>query len=247
MLLENKKRIGLMLIVFAIGAIVLLARLVYVQVIKYNHYSELAYEQQTKERSVEAKRGTIYDSTGQKVLAQSISVNVVTAVPNSLDKDKKEETATKVAEILGLSKDDVLAKFNKNSSSETIASNVADDKANDLIKYIKKESVSGIRIDDDTKRIYPYTTLLAQVLGFVGTDNQGLTGIEEYYDEDLSGIPGKVVGSIDVAGRETPFNNEQYVAPIDGKDIVLTVDATIQGIVEKYLNKAVTENVDDMI
>ena len=243
MALKNQKRIIKILIVCCVVAVILLSRLVYIQIVKAKHYEEKAYEQQTRQRAVAAKRGTIYDATGQKVLAQSISVNIVTAVPNSVDKEKKEEIATKIAEILEKDKDEVLSKLNKNSSSETIATKVDEDKASKLLTYISEENITGIRIDEDTKRIYPYSTLLAHVLGFVGTDNIGLEGVEAYYNNDLAGIPGKIVGSTDGKGRETPFTNEQYIAPTDGKDIVLTVDATIQSIVEKYLSKAIKENI----
>lgn len=205
----------------------------------------MAYDQQTRERKVAAKRGTIYDATGEKIFAQSVSVNVVTAVPKTVETDKKQEIAAKLAEILDMNQDNILAKLNKNTASETIASKVDSDKATKLLAYIREEDIQGIRVDEDTKRIYPYSQLLSHVLGFVGTDNQGLYGIEKYYDDDLSGIPGKIVGSTDLNGRETPFTNEQYIAPTDGKDIVLTVDATIQGIVEKYLSKAVKENIAD--
>ncbi len=242
MSLKNQKRIIKMLCGCIILAIILFIRLIYIQIIKSDHYTQMAYEQQTRERTVAAKRGTIYDTTGTKVLAQSISVNVVSVVPNSIDKEDKDAVATKLAEILELNKDDVLKKLNKNSSSETIASKVDSEKANLVLEYINEEEISGVRVDEDTKRVYPYTELLAQVLGFVGTDNQGLAGVEAYYDDELSGIPGKIVGSTDGKGRETPFTNEQYIAPVDGNDIVLTIDATIQQIVEKYLSKAVEEN-----
>ncbi len=242
MSLKNQKRIIKILIVCISLAVILFARLVYIQVIKSGHYTQKAYEQQTRERSVSAKRGTIYDATGTKVLAQSISVNVVTVVPNSIAKEDKENVATKLAEILELNKDDVLKKISKNSSSETIASKIDKEKANQILQYISDNEVSGVRVDEDTKRVYPYTELLAQVLGFVGTDNQGLAGVEAYYNDELSGIPGKIVGSTDGKGRETPFTNEQYISPVNGNDIVLTVDATIQSIVEKYLSKAVKEN-----
>lgn len=243
MSLKNQKRIMIMLIACAALVIVLLCRLVYIQVIKYDHYSQMAYEQQTRERSVEAKRGTIYDTTEKKILAQSVSVNIITAVPNSIAKDKKEKIATDFAEILSISKDDILAKITKNTSSETIATKVDEEKSKKILKYISDNNISGIRVDEDTQRIYPYTELLAQVLGFVGTDNQGLSGLEAYYDDDLAGIPGKIVGSTDGKGRETPFTNEQYISPIDGKDMILTVDATIQSIVEKYLGRAIKEHV----
>ena len=240
--LKSQKRIMGILIFCTLLVVILLVRLVYIQAIKANHYTQKAYEQQTKERTVTAKRGTIYDATGTRILAQSVSVNIVNANPKNMETEKKEAIATKLAEILGISKDEILSKLVKDSSSETIASKIDNDKATKIEEYIDEEDISGIRIDEDTKRVYPYTELLAQTLGFIGTDNQGLAGVEAYYDSDLSGIPGKIVGSIDGQGRETPFENEQYIAPIDGKDVVLTVDATIQGIVEKHLSKAVTEN-----
>ncbi|MEG2310458.1 MAG: penicillin-binding transpeptidase domain-containing protein [Clostridia bacterium] len=243
MSLKNQKRIVKLLIFCLLIAGILLCRLVYIQIIKSDHYRQLAYNQQTRERAVPAKRGTIYDTTGQKVLAQSISVNIVTAVPNSINKADKEMVATKLSEILTLNKDEILAKLSKNSSTEIIATKVDKDIATKLLEYIKKDKVEGIRIDEDTKRVYPYAQLLSHVLGFVGTDNQGLYGIEAQYDNDLCGIPGKIVGSTDGRGRETPFTNEQYIAPIEGKDVVLTIDATIQSIVEKYLSKAVKENI----
>ncbi|MCX8074829.1 MAG: penicillin-binding transpeptidase domain-containing protein [Clostridia bacterium] len=239
--LKNKKRIVLALIGCLILVTYLLARLVYIQVVKSDHYIQMAYDQQTRERKVTPKRGTIYDATGQKVIAQSISVSVINAVPSNVE--KKDEVATKLSEILGISKDDILAKLNRSSSMEVIASKVDKEKSALVLKYISEAKIKGIRVDEDTKRIYPYSDLLAQVLGFVGTDNQGLSGIEAYYDEELKGVAGKIVGSTDVKGRETPFTNEQYVAPIDGKDVVLTIDATIQSITEKYLKKAYKENI----
>lgn len=242
MSLKNQKRVVVMLSCCLILVMVLIIRLVIIQVVKSEHYSALAYDQQTRERAVEAKRGTIYDATGQKVLAQSVSVNIITAVPSNIPTERKEDVAEKLSNILGLEKESVLSKIKKTTSSVIIASKVDDDMANKVLSYVKDENVNGIRIDEDITRVYPYTTLLSQVLGFVGTDNQGLNGIEAYYDSELAGINGKIVGSTDGKGRETPFTNEQYIEAVDGKDLVLTVDATIQGIVEKYLSQAVINN-----
>ena len=122
--LKNQKRIVMMLIVCVSLSVLLLGRLVYIQIIKSEHYTQMAYDQQTRERTVEAKRGTVYDATGSKVLAQSVSVNVITVVPNSIETEQKESVATKLAEILELKKEDVLAKLSKKSSSEIIASKV---------------------------------------------------------------------------------------------------------------------------
>lgn len=239
--MKNKKRVIVVLILCSLAIVYLLVRLIYIQVIKSEHYTQKAYEQQTRERKVSAKRGTVYDATGEKILAQSVSVSVITAVPNNVE--NKEEVATKLAEMLQISKDDILAKLNKNTASQTIASKVDEDTTTKVLKYIEEEEIEGIRVDEDTQRIYPYGDMLAQVMGFVGTDNKGLYGLEAYYNDELSGVPGKIVGSTDGQGRETPFTNEQYIEPIDGKDVVLTIDATIQNITEKYLKKAYAENV----
>lgn len=240
---NTKKRVLIMLALCILAVAVLFSRLVYIQIIKSEYYSQKAYTQQTRSKSVEAKRGTIYDTTGERILAQSISTNIVTAVPNSVNKDKKEEIAQNLSKILELDKDEILNKLNKRVSSVTIATKVDQEKSKALLEYINENEITGISVDEDMLRVYPYGTLLSHVLGFVGTDNQGLAGIEAYYDSNLSGNPGKIVASFDGGGRETPFTQEQYIAAEDGKDIVLTIDATIQSIVEKYLSKAVEENI----
>ena len=241
--INTKKRVLVMLVLCIVGMVVLFGRLVYIQIVKSEYYSQKAYTQQTRSKNVEAKRGTIYDTTGEKILAQSISTNIVTAVPNSVNKDKKEEIAQNLADILQSDKDEILKKLNKKTSSVTIATKVDQEKSKAILEYINNNDITGISVDEDMLRVYPYGTLLSHVLGFVGTDNQGLAGVEAYYDSELSGNPGKIVASFDGGGRETPFTQEQYIAAEDGKDIVLTIDATIQSIVEKYLSKAVEENI----
>ncbi|MBO5476562.1 MAG: PASTA domain-containing protein [Clostridia bacterium] len=240
---NSRKRILIIMVGCIALAVALLARLAYIQIIKSDYYSQKAYTQQTRSKTVEPKRGTIYDTTGERILAQSISTNIVTAVPNSVPKDKKEEIAQTFAQILGKDKEELLKKLQKNVSSVTLATKVDQDEATQLLEYINENDITGISIDEDMLRIYPYGTLLSHVLGFVGTDNQGLAGIEAYYEDDLAGTPGKIVASFDGSGRETPFTQEQYIAAENGKDIVLTIDASIQSIVEKYLSKAVQENI----
>ena len=240
---NSQKRVLIMMIACISVASLLMIRLLYIQIIKSDYYSQKAYAQQTRSKTVESKRGTIYDATGERILAQSISTNIITAVPNSISKDKKEEIATNIAQILGENQDEILTKLQKNVSSVTLATKVDQETAQKLLEYIDENDITGISIDEDMLRVYPYGTLLSHVLGFVGTDNQGLAGVEAYYEDDLAGTPGKIVASFDGSGRETPFTQEQYIAAEDGKDIVLTIDATIQSIVEKYLSKAVEENI----
>ncbi len=237
---KNKKVVKIILFCLCALLLALIIRLFYLQVIKGDYYEEKAYKQQTRDRSVAATRGTIYDATGEKKLAQSISTNTVSAVPNDIE--DKEKVAKDLAEILELEEDDVLAKLNKKVSLITIKSKVDEEAATAVYEYVLENEINGIKVDESTKRVYQYNNLLSHVLGFTGTDGQGLYGLELQYDEELSGVPGKIVGSADGRGRETPYKEEQYVEPIDGYDLVLTVDATIQGIVEKNLAKAVKEN-----
>ena len=182
--ISTKKRILFAMVICLLGFVYLTGRLVYIQIVKSEHYTNRAYAQQTRAKTVEAKRGTIYDSTGAKILAQSISTNIVTAVPNNISADKKDEVAQKLADVLEINKDEVLSKLNKNVASVTIATQVNEEKANEILTYILKNEINGISVDEDMLRIYPYGTLLSHVLGFVGTDNQGLSGIEAYYDSE---------------------------------------------------------------
>ena len=187
--LKNRKRIKTMLFVCLGVALLLFGKLIYIQVIKSDYYQTKAYEQQTRERTVTAKRGTIYDATGEKIFAQSISTSKITIIPNSVK--NKEEVGKKLAEILEINIDDVMAKLNKNSAQETIYSKLDNEKSAEILEYISEKDVEGIKIDEDTKRIYPYTDLLAHTLGFVGTDNQGLAGIEAMYESELKGVSRK--------------------------------------------------------
>jgi len=187
--LKNRKRIKTMLFVCLGVAFLLFGKLIYIQVIKSDYYQTKAYEQQTRERTVTAKRGTIYDATGEKIFAQSISTSKITIIPNSVK--NKEEVGKKLAEILEINIDDVMAKLNKNSAQETIYSKLDNEKSAEILEYISEKDVEGIKIDEDTKRIYPYTDLLAHTLGFVGTDNQGLAGIEAMYESELKGVSRK--------------------------------------------------------
>lgn len=241
---KHKKRVFILLAIAILGFLLVIGRLFYVQIIKGDYYQELAYKQQTKAREVEASRGTIYDSKGN-TLAISVSSNTLTIAPTNLVDEDKQSIAENIAKILELDTDAVLAKLNKKVSLVTIASNIQKEKAVKLSEYIAENELKGVYLDESTTRAYPYGALLSQVLGFTGVDNQGLFGLEVEYEDELSGVPGKIVGSIDGGGNETPFDEEEYVAPQNGYDLTLTIDATVQSIVEKNLEKAVIENIAD--
>ena len=242
--IKNKKRVTIMLIIILIVFFLLIGRLFYVQIIKGSYYKEKAYIQQTKDRTVKASRGTIYDCNQNK-LALSVSTNTLSVAPTNLKEEDKEKIAKDLSDIIKSDYNKVLAKLNKTVSLVTIETNIEKETATKLSNYILENELKGIYLDESTNRIYPYNALLSHVLGFTGTDDQGLYGLEAYYDEELSGVDGRIVGAIDGGGNETPYEEEEYVEPQNGNNIILTIDATIQSIVEKNLEKAVNENIAD--
>ena len=182
----RKKMRNILFIVFLI-IIVLIGRIGYIQLIQGPELSELAYEQQTLDRAINPKRGTIYDSTGT-ILAKSSTVETVTVNPGNISSEDKENVAKKLSEIFELDYEKVLKKVTKRSSIETIAKKVDKEKVDELRKWLEDNKITvGINIDEDTKRYYPLNTLASQIIGFCGSDNQGLDGIEAKYDKELSG------------------------------------------------------------
>ncbi len=188
MSLSSKKKLFKFLIIIGMILIILIIRLAYIQFIQGKELQNLAYEQLVKERNINSKRGTIYDSTGKYILAVSYTVPTITINPTNISNENKEKVARKLAEIFELDYDKVLKKVKKRSSIETIAKKVDKNKADELRKWLIENNINtGINIDEDTKRYYPYSTLASQVIGFCGADNQGLDGVEAKYDEILSG------------------------------------------------------------
>ena len=175
------------------------------------------------------------------IFAVSSFVETVTVNPRNII--EKEKVARKLSDLFELDYDKVLSKLNKNIMIETIAKKVDKEKTNELRKWMLENKIlSGINIDEDTKRFYPYNNLASQVIGFCGSDNQGLNGLESKYDEILKGKQGKISRITSAQGEEINNTFEQYSKPIDGDDIVLTIDTTIQGIAEKYLKEACIDN-----
>lgn len=188
--IKNKKRLTVLLLIVILGSIIILGRLFYIQIIRGSYYKEKAYTQQTKDRQLAAARGTIYDSNGE-VLALSVSTNTLTVAPTNISTETKSKVAQDLSDILGQDVDKILSKLNKNTSLITIATNIEKEKAQKISEYISANDIGGIYLDEATKRVYPYGKILSHVLGFVGTDNQGLSGIEVQYEDVLSGIPRK--------------------------------------------------------
>ena len=203
----------------------------------------LAYKQQSLDRKINPKRGTIYDATGKNVLAVSANVETVSINPMNISKENKKKVARALTDIFDLDFEIVLKKINKRSSIETIVKKVEKEKTDELRVWMSENNIeTGINIDEDTKRYYPYNTLASHIIGFTGSDNQGLDGVESYYDDILKGEQGKIIRVTDAKGKEINNISEEYVEAVDGRDLVLTVDMTIQSIAEKYLAEACIDN-----
>lgn len=243
---RNKKLSITMLIAFLL-LILLVFRLFWLEIVKGAEYKEIAYKQQTINRIISPKRGTIYDSTG-KALAMSSRVDTVTINPGKIrySNDKlvdSEFVAKGLADIFEQDYEEVLQKVTSTSSVSTIARKVEQDKITKLKNWMSQNKITaGINIDEDSKRSYPYDNFASSILGFCGTDNQGLWGLENTLESTLKGTPGKIVTSANVAGQEIPDENKQYIPAQNGSDVVLSIDYYIQSIAEKWLKQAVIEN-----
>lgn len=249
--ISNKpKHLIIFAVIFIILLLLLIARIFYLQFIKGDFLKELEYKQITSSTVISPKRGTIYDSTG-KTLAVSVQVDTVSVNPSLISvKDNqdatntlKEKVAKGLSDIFSLDYNETLVKVTSVNQTEIVAQKVETDKVESLKSWMKENKISsGINIDEDTKRYYPYNNLASNLIGFCGSDNNGLSGIEYYWDTTLTGTPGRAITSIDASQDSIPDNDETYVAPEDGSNITLSIDANVQTIVEKYLKQAVTEN-----
>lgn len=245
------KKLKMIFIVIILILILLIGRIGFLQFVQGSYLKELAYNQQSINQIISPKRGSIYDSTG-KILATSSSVDTITINPDKIGesiKDNTEKTQLKenlakaFSEIFELDYNETLSKINSDSKVETIAKKVEQDKVDKLKNWMKENKVTtGINIDEDTKRYYHYGTVLSQVLGSCGSDNQGLSGIEVQWDSVLKGTPGKIVSSKSASQEEIPNAEETYIPAENGSDLTLTIDYRIQTIVEKYLQQAVENN-----
>ena len=241
--INRKKRMKNIIFISFIIFIIILGKIAYIQFVQGEEISNMAYMQQTLGRNINPRRGTIYDATGKNILAVSSTVETVTVNPVNIAKEDKEKVAMAFSNIFELDYETALKKVNKNSSIETIVKKVEKDKTDELREWMQENNItSGINIDEDTKRYYPYNNLASQVIGFTGADNQGLDGIEAIYEDELKGEKGKIIKVTDARGGEISDESENYIEPVDGTDLVLSIDATIQGIAEKYLKEACIDN-----
>lgn len=235
----------LLILVLGFGAAVL--RLTYLTTVQSSELQEAAVDLQLADTTVSAKRGTIYDANGN-VLAESASVWQVVMSPINFKNDKQRQAAAKgLSEIFDLEYNDVLEDTKQQSHYVVVKRRIESDereKVLELVDTLKKnyKCAGVIQLLDDYKRYYPKNSLASYVIGFTGSDDQGLEGVEYEYDSYLSGIPGRIITAQNARGIDMPFQYEQNVESEDGNNVYLTIDETIQSICEKYMQKGVEDN-----
>ncbi len=235
--------------------LVLCGRIFYLQIIRGNEFKAMALDQQTREKEITPKRGTIFDRNG-KELAVSATVDTVVADPSIIKKTgNSEDVVNTLSEILEMDKEKISGIIERDSSFEWVAKKIDAEKSKQIRAYItgkdaegnvlskeaiKGHNLSGISLVEDSKRFYPGGSLASHVIGFTGADNQGLEGIEAIYDKYLKGSSGKIVTSSKSSGN-LPADYEKYYDAQNGDNVVLTIDSNIQYFVEKALDDAYVE------
>ena len=248
-IIQNRTMI-LMAVLGVMVFLILVIKLFSLQILRHDELEAKALDQQTRSTEVAATRGTIYDRNGN-IMAISATAETVFLSPLEMDRalsDKddpvawtKDSVAQKLSEILEINKEGILKKMERTDSQyEVLKLRVEEDVADQIRTFINDEGVVGVYMVTDAKRYYPYATLASQIIGFVGTDNYGLYGLEARYNDVLDGETGLVVSTKDPTGSDMLYGYEQYYKAQNGSDIVLTLDATVQYYVEKALSEMVT-------
>ena len=227
----NRKKI--MIIFFAIFFVLLflMGRLVYLMVFCSEYYGQKAKDLHERERDIKAARGKIIDATGT-VLATNQSVCTISVIHSQIE--DSEAVIVALVKELGLTEEEIRKRVEKNSSIERVKTNVPKEVGDAIRAY----GLSGIKVDEDYKRYYPFDTLASTVLGFTGADNQGIVGLEVKYDSYLQGTAGKILTLTDARGVEIENAGETRLEPVNGNDLYISLDYNIQLYCEQAAEKA---------
>lgn len=238
------RRIAVLMVLFGIVVFIpLIAKLVHLQIVEHDSLSQMAVDNQTRSSKVTASRGTVYDRN-MNILAVSADVENVCIDPNELALSGQDTgwIAQRLSELLDVDEERILNLMEDTSYRyQIIKRKVEQDEASTVRTFITENEVTGVYLEPDTKRYYPAGILAAQVLGFVGSDNVGLDGVEAAYDQTLTGSSGRIVTAKGNYGTEMLYHHETYYDAENGSDVVLTIDATVQQMLEKHMQEAITQ------
>ncbi len=233
----NRTRLRATFIIVSLVFFGLMTRLAFIQIIHNDFYKSKAENTQKKEIPIEPKRGDITDRNGVK-LAFSVSTFTVWARMEKPKEGKVEEAAEALSKILDRPQADLEADLKKsNDKLVKLGKGLPKSKAD----LIKNKKIAGVWVTDGSKRVYPYNNFAAQLLGFVSTDGEGLSGIEVQLNKELAGVEGKLVTHTDAVGRTLPFGDEKLVPPVEGYNVELTIDEIIQHFTEKAVDKGIQD------
>lgn len=238
------KRTAVLMALFGVAVFIpLLWRLVSLQIVQYDTLSQLAADNQTRISKVTPARGTVYDRN-MNVLAMSADVENVCIDPNELGLSGQDldAIADKLSSLLNVSAEKIRTLMEDTSYRyQIVKRKVEQEEAASVRAYLSEENITGVYLEPDTRRYYPYGTLAAQVLGFVGSDNTGLDGIEAAENQTLTGSSGSIATAKGNYGTQMQFHFEQYADSVNGCDVVLTIDQTVQEMLEKHMQEAITQ------
>ena len=237
----------LMILCGVIAFVPLIGTLYHLMITEHDYYNEKAIKNQTRSTNLTAARGVIYDAN-MNVLASSSTVETVFIDPNEIAEQMKkpensnllDQIARGLGEILDVEPSFVYEQAaDKQYRYKVISRKISEELADEVRAFISENKITGVYLETDLKRYYPNSSLAAQALGFVSSDNNGSEGLEAYYNEELSGTAGKVVTSKGNYGSEMLYTYEKYYDASDGCSLVTTIDATVQAYVEKNLQNAI--------
>lgn len=226
----QKQRIFFVFVIVILCSFLLSARLVYLMVIKADHYAKKAKEVQQRERAIKAERGKIYDRNGILIAANK-PVSTISVIHNQI-KDK-ETVIRNLSVLLDIDEEKVRKRVEKKSSREKIKSNVE----KNISDQIRKLNMAGVMVDEDYKRYYPYGSLASKVIGFAGGDNQGILGLEATYDSMLAGQDGSILTSTNARGIEIEGAVENRIEPVAGNDLYCSLDVNLQKFAQQEADK----------
>ena len=230
----HRRKIVVVFCVCALMLLGLMGRLVYLMIYRAEYYQEKADALHERERSIKAARGKIIDRTGT-VLATNRTVCTVSVIHSQIE--DSERVIEVLSKELGISEDNVRKRVEKVSSIERIKANVDKDTGDKIRSY----DLAGVKVDEDFKRYYPYDSAASKVLGFTGSDNQGIVGLEVYYEEYLKGIDGMILTQTDARGIELDGEAEERAEAVPGNNLHLTLDYNIQMYCEQAAKKVLEE------
>lgn len=231
-----KKRITRLFLVVGAILVLLIGRLAWIQFVRGEELRSKALANRMDDIPVPAKRGVITDRNGDELVV-SISSDSIYAIPPEVKRGEPEKTAQELSKILELDYDEVYKKITKSTNFEYIKTKVDPE----ISKEIKKLGLAGIDVVEESQRVYPKGRLASHILGIVGRDNVGLEGLENKYDKELAGVPGRIITEKDATGREIPQALHDYEPPVPGNNVVLTIDETIQYFAERELDAIVSQ------